>query len=296
MTYQLIALPARTDNYIWLIRNATHAWVIDPAQAEPVQHYIAQNRLILADLLITHHHNDHTHGIAALTPLVQGRIIGASERIPGLTHRIKTEHTITLSFSTLTTRILHTPGHTYDHICYHIPHLLQTGVLFSGDTLFSAGCGRVFDGTLDQLYQSLEHIMTLPANTHIACAHEYTQANLDFALAIDPTHLPTQQHANQVKYLINQGQPSLPSTLATEQRINPYLRILNMRNRTQDPKEESMQWQNQLLKLSQTQLNQMPASAAQQQLAQCIHELTHAQPHTHNRALFALCRTLKNHF
>jgi hydroxyacylglutathione hydrolase len=226
MPYQLIALPCRTDNYIWLIRNATHAWVIDPSLAEPVRDYISQHGLILADILITHHHHDHVGGIAELSPWVTGRIIGDSERIAGLTENIHAPCSLKLSNSDIVMEVLATAGHTFDHISYYCPHLLQTGVLFCGDTLFSAGCGRIFDGSMQQLFDSFVRIMQLPNETQIACAHEYTEANLDFALAIQAAHLPTQNHLNQVKYARANGMASLPSTLAIEKQINPYCRAI----------------------------------------------------------------------
>ena len=157
--YELIALPARSDNYIWLIRNQTHAWVVDPSLAEPVRDYIAQHGLTLADLLITHHHYDHVDGIVELAPWVQGRIIGDSERIHGLTERLHAPTEFTLSFSDVHAQVLSTPGHTYDHVSYYCPHLLQTPVLFCGDALFSAGCGRIFDGTMAQAFETIEQFI-----------------------------------------------------------------------------------------------------------------------------------------
>ena len=226
MPYQLIALPCRTDNYIWLIHNDTHAWVIDPSLAAPVRNYIVRHNLILADILITHHHHDHVEGISELAPLVTGRIIGDSERISGLTERVHAPCQLILSHSDIIVQVLPTAGHTFDHVSYYCPHLLQTGVLFCGDTLFSGGCGRIFDGTLQQLFDSFKRIMQLPDETQIACAHEYTEANLNFALAIQSSHLPTQNHLNQVKYARTNGWASLPSTLAVEKRINPYCRAI----------------------------------------------------------------------
>ena len=227
--YALIALPARSDNYLWLIRNQTHAWVIDPSLAQPVRDYIAQHGLILADLLITHHHYDHIEGIAELAPLVQGRIIGDSERIDGLTERIHAPTSLTLSFSDIAIQVLATPGHTYDHISYYCPHLLQSPVLFCGDALFSGGCGRIFDGTMAQAFETIAQFLQLPEQTLIACAHEYTLSNLTFALRIQSTHEATQSHLNQVKYARESGLPSLPSSLKVEKSINPFCRAVQMR-------------------------------------------------------------------
>lgn len=226
--YELITLPARNDNYIWLIRNQTHAWVIDPSLTEPVRDYIAQHDLTLADLLITHHHYDHVEGIAELAPLVKGRIVGDSERIDGLTKRLHAPTEFTLSFSDIRMQVLSTPGHTYDHVSYYCPHLLQTPVLFCGDSLFSAGCGRIFDGTMTQAFETIEQFIQLPDETLIVCAHEYTLSNLDFALRIQSTHEDTQAYLNQVEYARERGLPSLPSNIEVEKRINPFCRAVRI--------------------------------------------------------------------
>ena len=275
MPYQLIALPCRTDNYIWVIRNETHAWVIDPSLAAPVRDYIAQHGLILADILITHHHYDHVEGIAELTPLVTGRIIGDSERIDGLTERVHAPCSLTLSHSDIEVQVLPTAGHTYDHISFYSPHLLQTGVLFCGDTLFSGGCGRVFDGTMQALFDSISRIMQLPEATQIACAHEYTEANLNFALAIQKGHLPTQKHLNQVKYTRAKGLPSLPSTLAIETQINPYCRAI--------AHPDDSDWVAGLKHLASEYAQDMSAVDAQNIKNSAF-------------ALFSVCRVLKNKF
>ncbi len=275
MPYQLIALPCRTDNYIWLIRNNTHAWVVDPSLAQPVRDYIAQHGLILADILITHHHHDHIDGIAELAPLVAGDIIGDSQRIAGLTRIIHAPATFTLSMSDIEVQMLATPGHTHDHVSYHCPHLMQTGVLFCGDTLFSGGCGRVFDGTMRQLYESISQFLQLPDATQIACAHEYTAANLRFALAIQNQHLPTQNHLNQVKCLLEQGRPSLPSTLTIEKQINPYCRAIL--------RPDDAQWIEQLAQFAQAYASSDRVLAA----SRCVEPAFE---------LFSICRELKNQF
>lgn len=272
--YQLIALPCLSDNYIWLLRNATHAWVVDPSQAEPVRDYIAQHRLILADVLITHHHHDHVGGIAGLMPDLKGEVIGDSERIDGLTRRIDAPCDFWLSFSEIEVRALSTPGHTHDHISYYCPYLLQTGVLFCGDTLFSAGCGRVFDGTMTQLRDSLLQLMRLPDEILIACAHEYTLANLAFALVIEEGHYATQTHLNQVQYARARGLPSLPSSLGLEKTINPFLRALS---------HPPLDWRQGLLRLAEN----MGESAA---------TLPNVDDVADGLAWLTLCRALKNRF
>ena len=277
--YTLIALPARTDNYIWLIRNQTHVWVIDPSLAQPVRDYIAQHDLILADILITHHHYDHIEGISELAPLVQGHIFGDSERIAGFTERIHAPTTITLSFSNITAQVLATPGHTYDHISYYCPHLLQSPVLFCGDALFSGGCGRIFDGTMAQAFETIAQFLQLPDETQVACAHEYTLSNLGFALRIQSTHEATQAYLNRVKYARESGLPSLPSQIALEKSINPFCRAVRMGKLT-EPLD--MDWISGLNHLAQSEgLNPVLTSE-------------HTTRPELALALFSLCRELKN--
>ena len=284
--YQLIALPARSDNYIWLFHNQTHAWVIDPSLAEPVRHYIAQHQLILADILITHHHYDHVEGIAELAPLVQGQIIGDSDRIDGLTQRIHAPTTISLSFTHETMQMLTTPGHTYDHVSYYSPHLLQTPVLFCGDALFSAGCGRIFDGTVQQAFDTMLTFLRLPDETLVACAHEYTLSNLAFALRIQKAHPATQHYLNQVKCIRATGQASLPSQIGLEKQINPFFRAVQIALTHEKP---DMDWLNGL--------NQLAAEIKLQPVSWKAYEDRWDDPAARTDMalkVFALCRELKN--
>lgn len=283
--HELIALPVRTDNYIWLVRNATHSWVIDPSLAEPVRDYIAQHGLILADLLLTHHHYDHVDGIAELAPLVRGRIIGDSTRIDGLTERIHAPTQLTPSFSDRLVQVLPAAGHTHDHIAYFCPHWLQTPVLFCGDALFSAGCGRIFDGTMAQAFDTIAQFLTLPDETLIACAHEYTLSNLAFALRIQSTHKPTQDYLNQVEYAREQGRPSLPSTLAIEKRINPFCRAVAVAQ-ANEPLDSD--WIEGLNALAQS------VDLAPVPLPDDAHSADPSHRSTLALALFTLCRELKN--
>lgn len=222
----LVALPCRTDNYIWLLHDGCYAWVVDPGLAAPVMDYIATHGLILADILITHHHHDHVGGIAELMPLCQGQVIGASARIDGLTQNLIAPACLTLSFSDIDVQMIPTFGHTYDHVSYLLLNAMDSPLLFCGDTVFSAGCGRLFDGSIEQLFESFTCLMGLPDDTMIACAHEYTSANLAYALAIDSSHTPTSVHNNQVKYTLSRGGYSLPTTLRLEKQINPYMRCI----------------------------------------------------------------------
>ena len=229
--YQLVPIPILDDNYVWLLRDDVHAWVVDPGDARPVRDYIVQHGLKLADILVTHHHHDHVNGIPELLPMLTGRVIGASKRPVAnmrISELVAVGDEFTLSFSDLSVRVLDTSGHTFDQVAYLIQDALAEPLLFCGDAIFSAGCGRIFDGTMQDFYQTMQRIDELPPQTILACTHEYTLANLAFCLALNPTHEATQAHQNQVKYARALGQPSLPTTLVTERMINPYLRSLHM--------------------------------------------------------------------
>ncbi|TDR30192.1 hydroxyacylglutathione hydrolase [Hydromonas duriensis] len=226
MPYILFPIPCRDDNYTWIIHNQKHAWVIDPSLSEPVDAYLTQHQLILADILVTHHHYDHIEGIRGLLPLLQGRVVGGSQRIRELTEVWGAPASFELSCSNMRVQMLATPGHTYDHVAYFLDNGVEQPVLFCGDTIFSAGCGRVFDGTIEELFCSFTRLIQLPEDTRIACAHEYTLANLDYALAIDSSHDATVSYHNEVKYARQRNMPSLPTHLGLEKRINPYMRCI----------------------------------------------------------------------
>ncbi len=213
---RVIPLPAFQDNYIWAIIHSNMMICIDPGDAMPVIAYADQHKLRLTHILITHHHFDHINGVSSLLKRFPNVIVYAPEdlRIP---FGIKTRPT--LSIPSFDFQVIATPGHTLSHVCYYEP---RQQWLFSGDTLFSAGCGRVFDGTIEALHQSLLHLKNLPDATKIYCAHEYTRANLQFAAAVEPNNLDIQTHA-----LFLNSKPhrcSLPSTIQQEKRINPFLR------------------------------------------------------------------------
>ncbi len=210
------------DNYIWLLTEGTGiAVVVDPGDAEPVLERLYQLRLRLTSVLITHHHYDHIGGIEELKSAFPDLEIHgpADRRIPGLTHpRREGERFIPAGLDT-PFEILEIPGHTATHIAY-----LGPGCLLCGDTLFTAGCGRVFEGTLEQLAQSLERISTLPDETLCYCAHEYTQANLGFAQWVEPDNADLGWRVRQTQMLRAQGKPTVPATLGLERVTNPFLR------------------------------------------------------------------------
>lgn len=219
---QPIALNALYDNYIWAIPDNVSLTVIDPGEAQPVLDYCRKQSLNLTTILITHHHHDHTGGIATLKECFPAAQVVGPANVNAYQPDIAI-HPHTTQIHTRnpdrTWRIIHTPGHTMDHICYYLaPHL------FCGDTLFSAGCGRAFEGSYEDLYHSLQTLQKLPPETLVYPAHEYTLQNCEFALSIDPHNTDLQQAHAQAKKLRAQKQPTLPSTLAHEQRINPFLR------------------------------------------------------------------------
>ncbi len=220
---KLIPIPAFADNYLWLLHDGQRALVVDPGDAAPVQRVLQENDLQLAAILVTHHHADHTGGVDALRNATGAKVYGpASEHIPGPFVPLKDDdiaRAMNLDF-----QVIDVPGHTSGHIAYYTPDMNGKPLLFCGDTLFSGGCGRLFEGTPAQMLASLDKLATLPGNTVVCCTHEYTLSNLRFALAVDPGNsaLAT-YHAECVK-LREADQPTLPTSIAQELLINPFLR------------------------------------------------------------------------
>lgn len=214
-------IPAFTDNYIWCIRQQQQCVVVDPGDAQPVLEHCRQNHLTLSAILITHHHWDHTGGIKKLLEHfpnipVYGPEVGDIEH---LTHKFKQGENLRLTEIDLSLTILEVPGHTLDHIAY----VSDIG-LFCGDTLFSAGCGRLFEGTPKQMNQSLSKLMKLPEHLPVYCTHEYTLANLNFAQTVDPHNVALQNYTNWATKQRAHNRPTLPSTIGQEKAINPFLR------------------------------------------------------------------------
>lgn len=215
-----VALPAFSDNYIWGMAREGVALVVDPGDAAVVDAWLAREDLVLATILVTHHHADHTAGVAALKTRHGCRVLGPDEDIDGLDAVLRGGETLSLPpFGS--TRVLPVPGHTRGHIAYHFP---DDRLLFCGDTLFSAGCGRLFEGSAADLYESLRRLSSLPGDTRICCAHEYTAANLRFAAAVEPGNPARATREAEVRTLRAQGRPTLPVTLAQELAYNPFLR------------------------------------------------------------------------
>ncbi|MCC5826637.1 hydroxyacylglutathione hydrolase [Alkalimonas sp.] len=223
-------LAAFQDNYIWCLTkpDSDALVVVDPGDADVVLQFARHTQKQLSSILITHHHWDHTDGIAALKQLwPHARVIGPAyeaERINSLTQTVHDGDIVELSEFGVRFKVLHIPGHTLGHIAYYTALLNQTPALFCGDTLFSAGCGRLFEGSPEQMHQSLQRLSVLPDETHIYCAHEYTLANLAFARAVEPDNQAVIEHVTKCQQLRDNQLPTLPSKLATEKAINPFLR------------------------------------------------------------------------
>ena len=222
---QIDALPAFTDNYIWLLQDNAkkRCAVVDPGDAAPVVAWLGQHPdWTLSDILITHHHADHVGGVAELKDLTGAKVHGpAIEKIPARDVALVDHDEVTVLGLTFVVHAV--PGHTLGHIAfYHADP--QTPLLFCGDTLFAAGCGRLFEGTPEQMHHSLGRLAELPDSTHVYCAHEYTLSNLRFAVAVEPENPDVTGRFEQVTRWREENRISLPSTLGLERKTNPFLR------------------------------------------------------------------------
>ena len=218
-------IPAFSDNYLWLLDNGSNALVVDPGDAEPIIEALEARQLTLDYILTTHHHPDHIGGVDRLIQRYHCEVIGPqSQYIPQVTRQVCEGET--LSLLGVEFDVLEVPGHTLDHIAYFAaePNPFNHPVLFCGDTLFAGGCGRVFEGTFPQMRTSLAKLRQLPPNTLIHCAHEYTQANLAFALAVEPENLTLKQRVEEVATQRERNIATVPSPLSIELATNPFLR------------------------------------------------------------------------
>ena len=222
MTIHLYPLPILKDNYAWMVidTNTHSAILVDPGEAAPIRQYLVEQSLTLKAILITHHHWDHTNGLITLKQAYDIPVFGPlNDAVEGITHAVQEEDEVQIPNFPVTFRILDIPGHTQGHIAYQ-----GTNAVFCGDTLFSAGCGRLFEGTAEQLFHSLQKLKALPPNTQVCCGHEYTQNNLRFAQIIEPSNIKIQARIEKVNLLRTAGKPSLPSILQEEIETNPFLR------------------------------------------------------------------------
>lgn len=220
-------IPAFQDNYIWCLHDGTTAWVVDPGDAEPVEKFLAARKLRLEGILITHHHPDHIGGVPQLVHRHSPRQVFGPRNpaIAGITHELIEGDQIELMG--LSFAVIEVPGHTLDHIAYFAERAAEAAtppLLFCGDTLFAAGCGRLFEGSPEQMHESLQKLAALPATTAIYCTHEYTLANLRFAQAVEPDNLALRTRTSSAEQLRHESQPTLPSTLQLELETNPFLR------------------------------------------------------------------------
>lgn len=225
MSFQILihAIPALKDNYIWAIVDHAnhHAIIIDPGEALPVYQFLSDKQLILSAIFLTHHHWDHTNGAPEIAAKYNVPIYApAKDNISFTTKLVQVHEPDIITISHFPTfKVLDIPAHTLGHIAYYAP-----GILFCGDTLFSAGCGRLFEGTAEQMYLSLQKLAALPPDTGVYCGHEYTLNNLRFAKTIEPENTKIDQAIERAAKLKNRSLPTLPSTIGEELEFNPFLR------------------------------------------------------------------------
>lgn len=218
---EIIGLPAYSDNYVWVLHQGTNAVAVDPGDAVPVKALMKRLGASLTGILLTHHHADHVGGVAELLAQWAVPVYGpAAENIPVVDRPLKAGARVRLPEIGVEFDVIDVGGHTLGHIAY-----AGAGVLFSGDTLFAGGCGRVFEGTPEQMWASLSRLAALPPQTRVYCAHEYTAGNLRFALAVEPDNDRLRRREQEVMALRQAGRPTVPSDLGLEFDTNPFLRV-----------------------------------------------------------------------
>jgi hydroxyacylglutathione hydrolase len=219
----VLTVPAFQDNYLWLIHDGKHAAVVDPGDAAPILAALNDQGLVLTAILLTHHHADHIGGVPQLLQHYAVPVFGPeNDGIAAVTHPLADGDGLKVPGLDLHLRVLDVPGHTKGHIAYVRDD--DEPWVFCGDTLFAGGCGRLFEGTPEQMLASLRKLAALPAETKVFCAHEYTLSNLRFALAVEPGNPFLQQRVRDETAKRERGMPTVPSTIAVERATNPFLR------------------------------------------------------------------------
>jgi hydroxyacylglutathione hydrolase len=218
---EVVPIRAFSDNYIWTLRDKSHAAVVDPGDARPVIDYLDREGLTLSAILNTHHHADHVGGNALLLRRWQVPVFGPhDERIPEVTQRLADGERITLPHFGTEFEVMEIPGHTRTHIAFY-----GGGMLFCGDTLFAAGCGRLFEGTPQQMHESLQRLASVPESTRVYCGHEYTMSNIRFARAVEPHNRALIAFESRASHQRASDLPTLPTEIGEEKATNPFLRV-----------------------------------------------------------------------
>ena len=225
-------IKAYTDNYIWLVSTNEGSIVVDPGESKEILNLIDTNKIDLKGILITHHHYDHTNGLIDLTNKMNLEVYGP-KKIEGINNIVKESDKFSLIG--IDFEVIEIPGHTMDHLAFYSSNN-KDPILFCGDTLFAGGCGRVFEGTFEQMFKSLKKISNYPKETKIFCGHEYTLSNLKFALEVDKDNKQLADEYINVKKLISSDIPTLPTNLNKELKVNPFLRCdeINIKNKVID--------------------------------------------------------------
>lgn len=221
ISFEVVPLRALTDNYVWTVRDGKCAAVVDPGDARPVIDYLEREKLELVAILNTHHHADHVGGNRGLLARWKVPVYGPrDDRVAEVTHRLKEGDRFTLPHFGIEFGVMDIPAHTRSHIAFH-----GAGMVFSGDTLFAAGCGRLFEGTPAQMHDALTRLMRLPDDTRVYCGHEYTVSNVRFARTVEPDNAALRELEERAQQLRERNLPTLPSTIAQEKATNPFVRV-----------------------------------------------------------------------